>query len=463
MLVVISSVVVVAGIVSAYFGLVGRRIGEEPTCPQCEYNLVASEPGPCPECGCTWDRSNVRTGVRRRRLGLLAGGLVPIVFGSAILAGIFSDPIRAHALWHGPTGLLSILAANDSIDAMCILYQRVASNQVTTESAQTIIRLGLGRQRECNLPRALRWLDLLARIQRAGQMSLADQERFLSQMVDVELITRPRTLIGRRTPFELRLRSYAPLSGVVLAHIRCVQTTVAGSSMPSTIDFGTALLEEARVWPQGPLRCLGRERAMDTSGLSLGHHALGCRLEMDMKQSSAGRPDSWVRIQRDIASTIEIVASDPTPATDVRMLDAAEEVWRHLEIHAISRPPWVGVRRLLEVRWRMRSKAPCDAVLSVIVESVCLEQRGAGVVPSVCKCILIDDVRLHEGEVQSSFRNLMCPSGLFAEVGDSVKVRVESVDRYDEFGCGALQIDGGIELGCRTLKVEDAEDVRDAD
>src|SRR3954468_2845119 len=47
-----------------------RRKGDEPHCRFCGYPLIGIENGTCPECGRSWNQSNIVRGTRHRRWGL---------------------------------------------------------------------------------------------------------------------------------------------------------------------------------------------------------------------------------------------------------------------------------------------------------------------------------------------------------------------------------------------------------
>ena len=48
-----------------FLGLRGRRVGDEPRCRKCRYNLTAAVSAKCPECGIELDRTTVCWGLRR--------------------------------------------------------------------------------------------------------------------------------------------------------------------------------------------------------------------------------------------------------------------------------------------------------------------------------------------------------------------------------------------------------------
>lgn len=71
------------GAVALWRGLYPKRIGSQPFCPQCEYELTGIVISTCPECGCDLQASGVVHGRRQRRPWLTVGGLVIL-----LLAGL---------------------------------------------------------------------------------------------------------------------------------------------------------------------------------------------------------------------------------------------------------------------------------------------------------------------------------------------------------------------------------------
>ena len=80
---------VLIGLLSAALlarGLRGRRVGREPFCPRCGYNLTGKSGGSCSECAEQVSADNIRIGIRRRRQASIgsvrdAGSLRDSVFG----------------------------------------------------------------------------------------------------------------------------------------------------------------------------------------------------------------------------------------------------------------------------------------------------------------------------------------------------------------------------------------------
>lgn len=66
-------------------GMIGRRVGDEPRCRRCGYDLRGSRARPCPECREPYETH--RTGVRRRFRGRLSIGLALAAVGGYGLSG----------------------------------------------------------------------------------------------------------------------------------------------------------------------------------------------------------------------------------------------------------------------------------------------------------------------------------------------------------------------------------------
>jgi len=78
------------------FGLRGRRIGDEPRCRKCKYNLTGAISANCPECGTAISSATIRRGSRKVR---------PIISSFAVLligtqVGLLHATYRNKINWH---------------------------------------------------------------------------------------------------------------------------------------------------------------------------------------------------------------------------------------------------------------------------------------------------------------------------------------------------------------------------
>ena len=89
MLVPIAVLAAVAGVALLALGLRGRRVDDHPLCRRCGYDLTGTPADRCPECGRDLSAArSTKTGHRRRRPGLVAGGLALLLPSLAVLAAI---------------------------------------------------------------------------------------------------------------------------------------------------------------------------------------------------------------------------------------------------------------------------------------------------------------------------------------------------------------------------------------
>ena len=86
MLVPIAVLAAVAGVALLALGLRGRRVDDHPLCRRCGYDLTGTPADRCPECGRDLAAArSTKTGHRRRRPGLVAGGLALLLAAGATL------------------------------------------------------------------------------------------------------------------------------------------------------------------------------------------------------------------------------------------------------------------------------------------------------------------------------------------------------------------------------------------
>jgi hypothetical protein len=173
----------------------GKRVGRDPHCRRCRYNLTGSPDAPtCPECGA--DLSSPRTirlGERRRRPVFLVTAMVLLTIGLLPLA------LRLHAVNVYP--YLPNVVLNWTIDheaARQEIIQRMAAGKFTGAACATAVTTALDVQGD----RARSWEDSWGQIIEAaasvGSLAPTDALRYMQQAGDFELRVRSPVQRGRK-------------------------------------------------------------------------------------------------------------------------------------------------------------------------------------------------------------------------------------------------------------------------
>lgn len=198
----------VAGCFLFIYGLRGRRIGNEPRCRKCAYNLTGLTSGQCPECGSTTSGENVVIGTSRRRWRVLIAGLVLLSMSSTWF-GVEVYRKAKVANWYAylPTFVVIQRARADVPPAIAELARRYRTRTVGHEPVVELIPVALARQAaKPRTPVASRWTDFLAAAEAAGVLTEAQRERFFDQIVSVSIEFRPKVRQGERFSFSVRKR-----------------------------------------------------------------------------------------------------------------------------------------------------------------------------------------------------------------------------------------------------------------
>jgi hypothetical protein len=187
-LAMLPAIVLAAGIALTIMGR-GRRVGDEPHCRKCGYNLTGLPSERCPECGRPATGRNVIIGTRQRRWRLLAPGLALLLLGllggSALLAAMARniDPYQ-----YAPTFLLEQQAKADDPRAIGELARRIAAVSVPAQRLAYLIPVGLTRHGQRSATASTtEWAEFLAALECAGQMTVQQTEQFHDQLVSFDI------------------------------------------------------------------------------------------------------------------------------------------------------------------------------------------------------------------------------------------------------------------------------------
>lgn len=194
------------GLVLVTLALIGRRVGDAPHCRRCGYNLTGLDDPRCPECGVERSPRNVRRGLRRRRKGLLACGLILTTPALAALALLIVARYRAINVYdYYPASWLITLADRDEQEAMKVLLRRLTANGLSEGARRRLAAVSLSHNTVTDATRhRFYWSAFLAEMELKGWLTKEDRERFFEQMLPMRLRMRRRVREGEAVGVELR-------------------------------------------------------------------------------------------------------------------------------------------------------------------------------------------------------------------------------------------------------------------
>lgn len=189
----------VVGLFFSSRGLWLRRIGDEPRCRRCEYNLSAIQSVHCPECGSELAVNGIVHGERKRKYGLIFSGIAILFAAGLLVAAIVVGQVR-EIKWYSylPTSwMLEDLKRGQygsAMDAYWELKGKLRANELSPEHRNEFIRIALEMQSQKPTPPITEALEVM----------------LLSELVDNRLTEEERDKFFRQgIPFELMLPKLA--------------------------------------------------------------------------------------------------------------------------------------------------------------------------------------------------------------------------------------------------------------
>lgn len=196
------------GVVLSVRGLRERRVGSEPRCGGCEFDLTGiAEDAECPECGAGVDR-RVRGTPRRQPWLLLSGGLL---VAAVLCVGVLLVPVAARANWNAvkPLWLLKYDARSASAPrasgAAAELRSRIAGGRLVEAEVAELVQIGLERQADLALAWVPEWGDLLHDAWLDGRLTIEEARMFVDQALSAQVLAPPRAIAGRAVSVGLEL------------------------------------------------------------------------------------------------------------------------------------------------------------------------------------------------------------------------------------------------------------------
>ena len=176
------------GIALTAVGLRGRRTDDHPLCRRCRFDLTgrpATAERRCPECGADLGRPRATVvGHRRRRAGMLAGGVACLTAGVVLAYG------QATGMsWYRFAPLAYVLREGSSADAgrrwaaLAELQRRTASPRCSAADWAEATRAALAYQRDLSKPWDPAWGGLIENARAAGHLTDGEWHQYAWQAV----------------------------------------------------------------------------------------------------------------------------------------------------------------------------------------------------------------------------------------------------------------------------------------
>lgn len=384
-------------------GWVGRRLNDAPHCRRCAYNLTGLAAARCPECGADLVDAPPLKGARVRRPLLMWVGVLSFGAGAAFTGwrALLRSDIDLYS--HFPASWLITKASADDERALDELITRQSAGRLNRKCLSDAIEAGLVKQSRPDSARHLaKWCNLLARLHESRSMSVAQQERFLSQMFEPRVLVRPRIRPGDPLPFELGCALYG--SGILpwVAGVRVVLCAITDPACREDAQNAT-LVPDVRVLlgalpDAGSVTTFARHQ-IATATDRFGPAVLVCDLEFLLLREDAAdlnwedvaarpfdQPQNafWSRTVR-VAAEFQIVEPDaPDPLELVRDAGFQEFLVKSALSMTLSARPRRGTD-LCDVRARhpvtyqyQRSSSPCPDVIASLVARSSLGELSVG-------------------------------------------------------------------------------------
>jgi len=431
-------------------GLVGRRVGDEPRCRKCKYNLTGVESNKCPECGRLWTPGSAARGLRFTRKRPLALGVVLLLLGGALTAAIATGYLqKTNWFTHLPTSWIIPFATRGNTNAFTAIADRFDNDKLTASDLPQLIEAALTVQADPQLRATTQdWIDLLARLEARGKLTTQQRDRFYSQMVMLDVTIRSPLSRADYMEGEVHRRWRAPKTRYLECQIEAVSATLDGRPLdfrPMTLGFDNLLnARGSRILQNSMCPLILGPFPPESPGIH--KIELNCRSEIRSLETR-GREKIWAG---NLTPNATIKIADAREPAAPAIADDAETIQRLIDslafrVTAVGH----GNPKSLYIDWQLLKPSPCDAWLEIrtrprrsrllgffdFTETIYLPQGRH------------DELPTELGSIESS---KLAP-------GDKLTLWLYSQDRDNsERGVGATRLKPGVLLGQIQVPIQPA-------
>lgn len=332
MILILATILILAGLYLAIGGLRPRRRGDTPYCRGCAYNLTGIPLEPpyarCPECGAyVGEPAAIVVGERRVRRGRAATGGFLLVLGLASFGGVLAGHLKL-VDWYTYKPTRWVLAdLRSSTPATAVraadeLQRRFIANRLSARGLRKLAEICLAEQvrSEPNRQVHKRILALLGRLYTRESLSERQVERMFKQGLHAELRVRPTVVLGELVPYRVRWEERAPVEACARYEIKSMMLDDHELKSGGLVEVqGTALLS-----PVGSPFSTGSSFACT----DLGTHVLSMTahygVATGVEQPWDGFTPQW-DFQLDLRAAFEVVSAEGGPPVRMRRSDTLDQ------------------------------------------------------------------------------------------------------------------------------------------
>jgi hypothetical protein len=191
------------GLGLAVGGWQGRRVGNEPLCARCGYNLTGLSGERCPECGqSVTEAGSIVLGRLRRRVWAVLAGCTVLLFSMSWGARLGSPYLREYKYQLYPFSWVvteATLARPSAPTALRELHRRYRQGRLSDAQMDKLAAVALNQQGLLSRPRlSNEWADLLEAMKSAGRLTPAQTSQYYQQMILFSVVAPPLVDAGKR-------------------------------------------------------------------------------------------------------------------------------------------------------------------------------------------------------------------------------------------------------------------------
>ena len=203
------------GVFKLLRGLRGGRIGDEPRCRRCDYQLQGIESLQCPECGLPLSPSSVVRGKRYRRPSLATAGLLGLLVGLGAGAALaYVQVQQIDWITFRPTSWLIDDLSSTNVSTQQAswreLDRRISGAGISQHQTDRLVDACLAMQAQ-STPVPTIFGDMADAVSHellAGKLTDARRNAFLSHLMRLSLVVRPKA--AGTLPYSINEQSRGP-------------------------------------------------------------------------------------------------------------------------------------------------------------------------------------------------------------------------------------------------------------